>query len=109
MNTDINVKYCTIAIPSNEIIKRSNTTGIVMLLCIGSARQSHTLVGGNYRKFIINSERSSIQRPSGFTEFQASKVVTELNKKHNQEIPTPDQISRAISRTNLGKYFKPRG
>lgn len=103
MNT---IKFATFSIPSSELIKQSKDTGISMLVAVGEQHKSFTLIGQRELPQLVSSiDRTTIQKPTGFTELEAKKILIELDKSEFDAIPTPQEISQAITSVTLARYI----
>lgn len=103
MNT---IKFATFSIPSSELTKQSKNTGICCVVSVGEGRKSFTLIGQRAMPQLISSiDRTTIQKPTGFTENEAHNVVNALNEMKFDGIPTPQEISQAITSVTLARYI----
>tara|TARA_R110000744_G_C19371578_1_gene562728 strand:- start:23775 stop:24089 length:315 start_codon:yes stop_codon:yes gene_type:complete len=104
MNT--NIKFATFLIPPSEVVKQSKTVGISMIVTIGNNSKSFTLVGQRAMPQLISSlERTTVQKPTSFTEIESSKVCKHLSEMEFGAIPAPQELSSAISKVILSKYI----
>jgi hypothetical protein len=103
MNT---IKFATFNIPTNQLIKQTKDVGISCLVKVGDKAKSFTIIGQRELPELVESMyRTTIQRPTGFTEVEARKATEYLNKMEFGAIPTSIDISQALARIKLARYI----
>ena len=104
MNT---IKFTHFSLNKNERVKELKNTGISAIVEVGDCKKSFTIIGQRAMPQLVCSlNRTTTQKPTGFTETEAAKISKALTEEEFNGLPTPYEISQVISKVSLSKYIK---